>query len=594
MEIALPLMALGGLYVVSNQKKKEQTKKESFANIYQNKSKLPNTETPPTNYPITDKKELVDTVNNYENPNTATDKYFDQNAYQNKTINGQNVTNNIQQVYSLTGNYLNSDEFKHNNMVPFYGAKIRGQIYNNNNAETLLDNMAGTGSQTIKKIEQAPLFKPQENVQWAYGAPNMSEFYQSRVNPAIKNNMVKPFESVHVGPGLNQGYTSSGTGGYNSGMEARDMWLPKTVDELRIATNPKEEYSLANHEGPAQSGVKNVGLLGKVEKYRPDTFFINTQDRWLTTTGAEKANRMNPIEIIKPGSRNETTSSYTGVAGGGDKGASYVPSYSEESKRHVLEAQNPGPCVSRDRGTHEQGDKRIESFVSYSNSRTSNAQADTFRSGFSSAVGAVIAPIMDILKPSRREEYNCNIRVYGSVGGNVPSNYVTTPGDNLAPTIKETTLYTYNGNPGSQIPGGGYEAAEYQPIENHRSTTNTSVIGPAGGYATAFGDRSYDAAYRQHNNDIKSSTIANRPNQGGMSTFNNNINVSLHKRDTCESDNYFGTACSVTPSPPSVQTYGAINMPQYYNECQTCERIDPRILDAFRSNPYTHSLTYAV
>ena len=125
-------------------------------------------------------------------------------------------------------------------MLPFNGGKIQGQLYNNNIAESVLDNMAGGGSQNIKKIEQAPLFKPQENVQWPFGMPDMSDFYQSRVNPAMRNNMVKPFESQQVGPGLDKGYSDMGSGGYNAGMEARDKWLPKTVDELRIATNPKE------------------------------------------------------------------------------------------------------------------------------------------------------------------------------------------------------------------------------------------------------------------------------------------------------------------------------------------------------------------
>lgn len=55
-----------------------------------------------------------------------------------------------------------------------------------------------------------------------------------------------------------------------------------------MATNPKLEYSLANHEGPSYSNVKNVGIEGKIEKYRPDTFYIQTQDRWLTTNGQEK------------------------------------------------------------------------------------------------------------------------------------------------------------------------------------------------------------------------------------------------------------------------------------------------------------------
>jgi hypothetical protein len=587
MELALPIMALGGLYIISNQKKQNQPKPvEGF------KNKLPNTDIPPQNYPVTNTKELTSTVQQFVDPNVATSKYFNQNVYENKEINGYHVGDTIQDIYSLSGNYLKSEEFKHNNMVPFNGGKVRGQIYHNDNAETVLDNMVGSGSQVIKKIEQAPLFKPEENVQWSYGAPNMSDFYQSRVLPAMKNNMVKPFESVHVGPGLNQGYGTQGTGGYNSGMESRDSWLPKTVDELRVVTNPKEEYSLENHQGPAQSGVKNVGILGKVEKYRPDTFFINTQDRWLTTTGAEKGHLINPVEIIKPGSRNETTSSYSGVAGGNNKNAGYVPAHAEPSKRNVLSAVDAGPCVSRGHGDHAENDKRIESFTNYNNARSTGAQPQTFGSGFSSAVGAVIAPIMDFLKPSRREEYSNNMRVYGSGGGSVPGGYVLNPGDVPNTTNKETTIYSYNGNPGCQIPGGGYESADYQPISNQRDTTTcNSEFGPA---ATAYGDRNYTAAYNQHNNDIKSSTIANRPNQGGMNIFNDNYNATINKQDCNAYDNYFGSASSVTPLPPSTQTYGHLNCPPYQNQSEMNNRINPDILEAFRKNPYTHSLTYAV
>jgi hypothetical protein len=260
MELAIPLIALGGMYVISNQKKQDLKEdinrsniKESYSNMGASKNYLPNTKVPPQNYPILDNTELIDTVENYPNPNIATDKYFNQNLYQKKEQSGIDVNNNIQQIYSLTGDYMNTSDFKHNNMVPFNGGKTRGQIYNNNNAETILDSYSGSGSQIIKKIEQAPLFKPEDNVQWAHGAPNMSDFYQSRVNPGLRNNMVKPFETENVGPGLNQGYTTSGSGGYNSGMESRDQWLPKTVDELRIQTNPKLEYSLENLQGPAQS-----------------------------------------------------------------------------------------------------------------------------------------------------------------------------------------------------------------------------------------------------------------------------------------------------------------------------------------------------
>jgi hypothetical protein len=302
-------------------------------------SYLPNTNIPPQNFPVSNINQLVDTVQEYPNPNVATDKYFNQNAYQQKVGSHVPVSKTIQEIYSLSGNYLDSAQFKHNNMVPFNGGKVKGNTYHANTAESILDNMMGTGSQVIKKIEQAPLFKPEQNMQWAYGMPNQSDFYQSRVNPAMKNNNVKPFDTLMVGPGLDKGYSLNGTGGYNSGMEARDKWLPYTVDQMRVATNPKLEYELTDHEGPANSYIKNAAttqMIGRVEKQRPDTYFINTQDRWLTTTGAEKGETLRPIQEMGVIRRNDVITDYTGPAGPSDVKAGMAPENFEPSKRHEV------------------------------------------------------------------------------------------------------------------------------------------------------------------------------------------------------------------------------------------------------------------
>ena len=47
---------------------------------------------------------------------------------------------------------------------------------------------------------------------------------------------------------------------------------------------------------------------------------------------------------------------------------------------------------------------------------------------------------------------------------------------------------------------------------------------------------------------------------------------------------------SINNTIPSMETYGKINMPQYYDNCQDCERINPDILTTFKENPYTKSL----
>ena len=615
MEIAVPLIALGGMYIISNQKNEDCTKKEirkltqeNFTNmgirsnlatkqseLYGNY--LPNTNVQPQNFPVTNINQLVDNTQNYPNPNVATDKYFNQNLYQEKERRGVTVGQNPQEIFSLTGNYLKSEQFQHNNMVPFNGGKIKGNTYDINITESVLDNMIGSGSQTLKKLEQAPLFKPEENMQWAYGMPNQSDFYQSRVNPGLRNNNIKPFDSVMVGPGLDQGYSINGSGGFNSGMEARDKWLPKTVDQLRVNTNPKLEYGLLGHEGPADSVIKTAAttqMLGRVEKQRPDKFFINSQDRWLTTTGSEKGETLRPIQEMGILRRNDIPIDYMGPAGSVDVKAGLAPENYEQSKRHEAFQGIINHSRAVGKGPINDGDNYLKSHTNYENHRTTIKQPDTIRSGFGGAIGAVVAPIMDIFRPTRKDETINNVRVYGEASSSVPKSYVHNPQDTTTTTVKETTLYAPTFNINNQK-DGIYVNNYTSPDLTQRDTTSYEYYTAAGGYATGYGDMNYEAAYRQHNNDIKSQTIYNRPNQGGTQIFNQQMHVNCNKSDTDRLDGRVNPAFSkLSALPPSVQTYGAIHAPQYYNECAGCDRINPDILSAFKSNPYTHSLTSTV
>ena len=480
-------------------------------------------------------------------------------------------------------------------MVPFYGGKIKGQVYNVDTAETLLDNMIGSGSQVIKKIEQAPLFKPQDSMQYANGAPNMSDFYQSRVNPAMKNSMVKPFESVHVGPGLDQGYTSQGSLGYNSGMEARDSWLPKTVDELRVSTNPKMEYTLENHQGPSYSHIQNVGKIGTVEKNHPDTFFIQNQDRWLTTTGQEKASMLRPVQEDRFTTRSVTTQSYTGAATNAEKTAGYAENNYEPAKRHELPATDIGHSTAANRGPHHDKDNFHKSHTNYTNNRAILRQPDTVRSGFSGAIGAVIAPLMDIFRPSRREEYDSNIRIYGDAISKNEQHYVVNPGDVPVTTVKETTLYSPNFYVGNQVEGGGYMTAEQQAISNQRDTTLCGDIGNPGGNSSGWGNMSYSAAYMQTNNESKEKATVSRTNHGNSQIFNQTMNVNIARVDSDRDNTRMFVPTKMPQIPISKEMYGKMSsMSQQYDQNVACTRINPDLLNAFKSNPYTHSLTDCV
>tara|TARA_B110000261_G_C13095345_1_gene361622 strand:+ start:617 stop:2377 length:1761 start_codon:yes stop_codon:yes gene_type:complete len=583
MELAIPFLALGGMYIISNAKKKRVAAPEEFENMGQSTNYLPNVNVLPKNYPVLNETEIDNSVQHYPNPNAATDKYFNQNTYENRVQNKQSVGNNMQDIHSLTGGYVNTDEFKHNNMVPFNGRKVRGSTYNSSVSESVLDNMNGSGSQYTQKAEQAPLFKPEDNMSWTHGAPNQNDFFQSRVNPGMKINNVKPFESEYVGPGLNKGFSAEGSGGFNSGMDSRDKWLPPTVDELRVVTNPKLEYELSNHEGPASSYIKNIGLMGKMEKNLPDTYFENTKDRWLTTTGQEKGQTLRSIQeqgIVK---RPNNPDNYTGSAGPGHGEKAYIKGNYEQSTRIQNAAENLSIASSMGKGpSGNVGDKQSYKILKNNRSYTSE---QSFVGGISGAIGAVIAPIMDFVRPSLKEETVANVRIFGDVSTRVPESYVFNPADKTTTTIKETTMYAPTFNINNQKEGTYLN--NYTPLENNqRATTLCEYTGIAG---SDFGERNYGAEYRQHNNEVKPLTIHNRINQGGTQMFNQTMNLTTQKSDTSICNNR-DNAPTKPASIPSKERQGVLNHGRY-EQSYDSERINTSLLDAFKKNPYTHSLS---
>ena len=621
-EIAIPLLGLASAYLLSNQKKINDTPKpspafsgaaapvtEGYVNMGKPVNSIPNVSVPPDNYPVFKPKTGYDAneYSNFPNPNAATDKYYEQSAYEEVANGGPDFGGKTQfgdnyqqrrQVMSLTGKPMDAAEFKHNNMAPFFGAKIRGRTTDANVQESVLDTMNGAGSQWVSKSEVAPLFKPQENYNYVYGTPNSSDFMQSRQMPSSKMSNVKPWEEVHVAPGLDKGYNDVGSGGFNSGMDARDKWVDRNVDELRVKTNPKLTFGLETHEGPAYYYIQNApsaATQGKVEKYLPDKYYLNTPDRWLTTTGLEKAQTGRPIEADRFVNRPSTTSEYFGAGSEQNGAATYAAPAVEPSKRQHIDpskhhGMNMGAANQKPASTADHG--RLGYKVLHNNrSTTTSAVAPGAVFG---AIRAVVAPLLEVVRPSRKENVIGNLRAYANAGTTVPAGTVFNPADRLPTTIKETTtgLLDFNHLNFERQTNAGYQVADQQPVENQRdTTTDVEYMGTAGGAGAHMGNQVYNAAYNQHNNNNKVQT--SWTNQGNMNLLNHNENVCVRKPHA-SMQNYMGAAApgpNTMNMPPSVETYGKTRMPQNYpKNAIECERINPEILDAFRSNPYTQSL----
>lgn len=556
MEVAIPMVLLGGMYVLSNQENtsKKNTSKETHTreNFQPNNTTipkvrqkhLPNHHTPPTNFPVNGMAELKEEPNYYPNPNDAMNKYY--NPQEQK----KELEKNPNTYVSLTGERVPVSKFAHKNMQPFFGSKVKQNAVDYNSNENRLDNMVGSGSQQIRKQEQAPLFKPQENMHWAHGTPSTSDFMQSRMNSSMKMNNVKPFQEVRVGPGLDDKGGVLGSGGYNAGMQARDKWMDKTVDDLRVANNPKLSYGGVIL--PGKNPVDKRGNMGKMEKYRPDTYYINSPDRYFTTTGIEKAQTARAIEVLKNENRPETTREYYGAGdNAGGANAPYVPGQYNPSKRSVLD-----PNIKHITNAHASNKyaptQNDHSIQGYKQSVTTNnrdiTQARQPNLGVVSTIAkAVVAPLMDILRPTRKENVVGNLRTYGNAGTTeYKSGYVYNPAEKARTTIREMTEndpQQYNVTNQGTYGGYGYITNEQQPVSQHRDTTTTEYIGGVNrdnqGYGYITNEQQPIAQQRDTTNCEYSGGI-NRENGGFGHLTNEHQPVSQH-RDTTHSE-YTGNA----------------------------------------------------
>jgi hypothetical protein len=75
-----------------------------------------------------------------------------------------------------------------------------------------------------------------------------------------------------------------------------------------------------------------------------------------------------------------------------------------------------------------------------------------------------------------------------------------------------------------------------------------------------------------------------------MQIFNQEDNIQISKVDNDRNNNRMWAPQTTASAIPSTDTYGKINVPQYYDQGQACKRIEPDILSAFKNNPYAQSL----
>ena len=570
-EIALPFMALAGAYVLSN-RNEEKGEHCNFVNDLPGKV-------------VRDPIEIIkENVMNEMKPLNS------------KVVNNlvEKMEENKNEITLLNGERVLADNFKHNNSVPFFGSSIKGASLEKMNDR--LDNMVGSSSLQNKKNAMAPLFQPKSNITNMNGAQNVNDYLQSRVVSSLRHANTKPWEEERVQPGLNQGYTTTNSGsGYNNSVEGQSRWKPKNVDELRTETNPKLTYNLYGHEGPILAPVQNAAnknTIGRVEKNLPDRHYEVGPARWFTSTSDSKGQTIRSNNILPEVTRPDTTVEYYGTKGVGSEGeAGYTVGEYEESIKQNLGSVGVTNYAAPGQNNSNQNDYGINGYKALPNNRVTTNDNSIFRN-VHGVFKAVVSPLIDVLRPSRKENVVGNVRTLGNMSNTVKQTYIMNPNDRVKTTIKETTEGRIGFNH-LNVQGqnsDGYLVSEHNPMEVQRDTTSCSYMGNAGPN-DAKSMTSYESGYNQENNNAK--TMTSRANPGGMGMLNASQNVSMSKNDVDRNNNRMYVPANGPRMVPSMETHGKLSGPEYnMNENNNVNnRMDSGLLDAFKKNPYTHSLS---
>jgi len=584
MELAIPLVAIGGLFILSKQdkKKKENNYSEAFTQMHRNN--LPNTRKPVKNYPVVDKKELENTLNKYAGIKNTSDNYYNPGNYETLQTSDSEATKKFK---TMSGEDMRIGEITHNNMVPYFGSTVTQSTTGSN--EGLLDKYTGTGSQRVEKQSIAPLFKPQKDMNWTHGMPSTTQFMENRMKSIVsqKMNNTKPFESIQVGPGLNQKGGIAGQGGFNSGMDGRDVWRPKNVDELRTSNNPKVTYG--GHTLGAYKPNKS-GIIGKIEKNRPDTSFFNDESRWLTTTGIEKAQKARGTISLKPENRAYQTREYFGNSAPDANGTYSTPTI-QRCEKPQFKPLNLGVATDKDGWNVKNKDMREiqqEGYRPLANARNLTKQQKEL-GPVSAGFKAMVTPLLDILRPSRKQNVIGNMRPTGNASGkySISNNVIWNPANKARTTIKEQTSKNEYIKQGGTNYDAGYINNKQIPVAQQRDSTTGSYIG--NNSASVTNSRVYNAEYNARLNPNKQElSRVDRIRTGNQKLFTGSQSV-------CNLSNRTTNAAVIQPSftkrPANASNVGEMSGRNLREKVVQCGRNTGDILKAFNDNPYSKSLS---
>ena len=382
-------------------------------------------------------------------------------------------------VKSLSGNDISLNDFKHGNMQHFLTKGITQNVNLDNNSK--FNKNFGYNEFNTKKTEVENFFQPNANNSYINGMNNNVDFLLSRTNITDVQNNYNPIQSVRVAPGLNKGFTSSGTGGF----QQADTLLyakPKQLEELRPKSNQKSTIFEIPIQGP-KKGIDKRGFVNPFEKNRPEKTYMQDENNWFKGQSVIKKDTNRPEENVKDTSRISTHTNYYGS----------------------IKDQNTQINDKEDYGR--------SSILVYNTEKHELSKQQTPIANLTSVIKAITSPITDALKISLKEYFIDNPRINGNAAPQTPEKQTTYDPDLhiLKTTVKETTIH--DGNGGNLTGADETYSALY---DNAKTTTKETTIHDGNGGVLTGADETYSALYDTTKTTTKETTI--HDGNGGVLT----------------------------------------------------------------------------
>ena len=327
-----------------------------------------------------------------------------------KDANGTKFSS-IDNISTLTGQQMTSKDYTHNNMAPF----LRGNVTQNTESfanNSRLAKHTGIDDTFIHKRETECFYKPVSNVSNVCGMKNNDDFYRSRISNPISHKNSFPIKQIQVGPGLNAGYSSVGSGGFQQN-STRCYAMPTDLQSVKPKTDQTSRTFQTPIQGPQKSIDKRANIT-PIDKNRPDTTFEKSLDDLLPSMASVlKETSRDTIQNIKA-----TNASLT----------------------HV-EYQGPVKKVN-EYGTGLKDDYGKNTVMVYDNERQIT-ETRTNVSNATSLVKSIVSPITDVFKDTVKTYLLDAPRPHGNLQVSAPEKQTTyDPISHMfKTTIKETLVH---------------------------------------------------------------------------------------------------------------------------------------------------------